>query len=30
MNTEDFTKFIADTFVREKTVIEKLGLAMKT
>lgn len=30
MNTEDFTKFIADTYVREKSVIEKLGLALKT
>lgn len=30
MNTADYTKFIADQFVKEKMVIERLGLAMKT
>ena len=30
MNTADYTKFIAETYVKEKTIIEKLGLAMKT
>ena len=30
MNTADYTKFIADQFVKEKGVIERLGLAMKT
>ena len=29
MNTADYTKFIADQFVKEKGVIERLGLAMK-
>ncbi len=29
MNTADYTKFIADQFVKEKAVIERLGLAMK-
>ena len=30
MNTADYTKFIADQFVKEKAVIERLGLALKT
>jgi len=30
LNTEDYTKFIADTYVKEKAIIEKLGLSMKT
>ena len=29
MNTADYTKFIAEQFVKEKVVIERLGLAMK-
>ena len=29
MNTNDYTKFIADQYVKEKVVIERLGLAMK-
>ena len=29
MNTADYTKFIADQYVKEKGVIERLGLAMK-
>ena len=29
MNTADYTKFIADQFVKEKGVIERLGLAIK-
>ena len=29
MNTADYTKFIADQFVKQKVVIERLGLAMK-
>ena len=29
MNTADYTKFIAEQFVKEKAVIERLGLAMK-
>ena len=30
MNTADYTKFIADQYVKEKAVIERLGLALKT
>jgi tripartite-type tricarboxylate transporter receptor subunit TctC len=30
LNTEDYTKFIADTYVKEKAIIEKLGLSLKT
>ncbi len=30
MNSEDYAKFIREQFVKEKTIIEKLGLAMKT
>ncbi len=30
MNTEDYTKFARETFVKEKAIIEKLGLALKT
>jgi tripartite-type tricarboxylate transporter receptor subunit TctC len=30
MGTEEYTKFIRDTFQSEKMVIERLGLAMKT
>ncbi len=30
MNSEDYGKFIREQFVKEKTLIEKLGLAMKT
>ena len=30
MNTADYTRFIAEQFVKEKAVIERLGLAMKT
>ena len=30
MGTEDYTKFIRDTYAREKTTIERLGLGMKT
>lgn len=30
MNTADYTKFIADQYVKEKGVIERLGLATKT
>ena len=29
MNTADYTKFIAEQFVKEKVVIERLGLALK-
>ena len=29
MNTTDYTKFIADQYVKEKGVIERLGLALK-
>ncbi len=29
MNTEDYTKFARETFVKEKAIIEKLGLALK-
>jgi tripartite-type tricarboxylate transporter receptor subunit TctC len=29
MNTADYTKFIADQYVKEKGVIERLGLASK-
>ena len=30
MNSADYAKFIADQYVKEKAVIERLGLAMKT
>lgn len=30
MNTEDYTKFMRETFAKEKAIIEKLGLALKT
>lgn len=30
MNTADYTKFIADQYVKEKAVIERLGLGAKT
>lgn len=30
LNTADYTKFIADQYVKEKAVIERLGLALKT
>ena len=30
MNTADYTRFIAEQFVKERAVIERLGLAMKT
>jgi tripartite-type tricarboxylate transporter receptor subunit TctC len=29
MGTEEYTKFIRDTFQSEKVVIERLGLSMK-
>ena len=29
MNSADYTKFIADQFVKEKAVIERLGLSSK-
>ena len=30
MGTEEYTKFIQDTYRSEKAVIERLGLSMKT
>ena len=30
MNTADYTKFIREQYVKEKVLIERLGLAMKT
>ena len=30
MGTEEYTKFIRDTYAKEKVTIERLGLAMKT
>jgi tripartite-type tricarboxylate transporter receptor subunit TctC len=30
MNTEDYTKFARETYAKEKVIIEKLGLALKT
>lgn len=30
MNTEEYTRFAHDTFQKEKAIIEKLGLALKT
>jgi tripartite-type tricarboxylate transporter receptor subunit TctC len=30
MNTEDYTKFARETYEKEKVIIEKLGLALKT
>jgi tripartite-type tricarboxylate transporter receptor subunit TctC len=30
MGTEEYTKFIRDTYAKEKATIERLGLAMKT
>ncbi|HEY0885598.1 MAG TPA: tripartite tricarboxylate transporter substrate binding protein [Ramlibacter sp.] len=30
MNTEDYTKYIRDQYAKEKDIIEKLGLALKT
>jgi tripartite-type tricarboxylate transporter receptor subunit TctC len=30
MNTEDYTKFMRETYAKEKVIIEKLGLALKT
>ena len=30
MNTEDYNKYIRDQYVKEKDIIEKLGLALKT
>jgi hypothetical protein len=30
MGTDEYTKFILDTYRSEKAVIERLGLAMKT
>ena len=30
MNTEDYTKFMHETYVKEKAIIEKLGLAVKS
>ena len=30
MNTDDYTKFARETYAKEKVIIEKLGLAMKT
>jgi hypothetical protein len=30
MGTDEYTKFIRDTYQSEKAVIERLGLAMKT
>jgi hypothetical protein len=29
MNTEDYTKFAREQFVKEKAIIERLGLALK-
>jgi len=30
MNTADYEKFIRDQYAKEKVLIERLGLAMKT
>jgi tripartite-type tricarboxylate transporter receptor subunit TctC len=30
MGTEDYTKFIRDTYAKEKVIIERLGLSMKS
>jgi len=30
MNSEDYTKFARDNYQKEKTIIEKLGLAQPT
>ena len=29
LNTEDYTRFARETFVKEKAIIEKLGMALK-
>ena len=30
MNTDDYAKFIREQYVKEKDIIEKLGLSLKT
>jgi tripartite-type tricarboxylate transporter receptor subunit TctC len=30
MNTEEYTRFARETFVKEKAIIERLGLALKS